>query len=125
LSKTIYRHNLGLDMDNILQSIKKLIGISEEHTSFDEDILVYINTALSTIKQASNITSEEITEISSETTWSNINLKQDIKSNLKTYLYLKVKLLFDPPASSTISAVIEKQISELEWRINIATDKIK
>lgn len=112
-------------MDNILQSIKKLIGIAEEHTSFNEDILVYINTALSTIKQAGNITSEEITEISSETTWSNINLKQDIKSNLKTYLYLKVKLLFDPPASSTISAVIEKQISELEWRINIATDKIK
>ena len=104
-------------MDSILTSIKKLLGITEEYDHFDPDIIMHINTALSTLTQLGVGPSEGFMIEDKTATWSDfISDKKEVIS-VKTYVYLKVKLLFDPPQSSFVIEAIKNQLSELEWRI--------
>ena len=105
--------------DSILKSIKKVLGIHENDSSFDIDITMHINGVFSTLNQlgVGPINSFFITGDSE--TWSdflggakNINPGQ-------TYGYLRVRLIFDPPATSFTIASMEKQAEQLEWRLNI------
>lgn len=105
-------------MDSILDTIKKMIGIDTADTAFDTDIIVNINSVLSTLDQL-GIGPDECLVITNNTeTWSQLlGTKTNIEM-VKSYIYLKVKLLFDPPASSTILEAYQRQITELEWRMN-------
>lgn len=111
-------------MDSILQTIKKMLGPDVSCTVFDADIIIHINSALSTLNQLGVGPSEGFAITDETATWSDfISDKKNIEF-VKSYVYLKVRLVFDPPSSSAVLAAIEKQISELEWRINVAVDPV-
>lgn len=111
-------------MDSILTSIKKPLGVSIDDDQFDTDIIMHINTALMTLTQLGVGPSEgfEITDDSE--TWDDLlSGGPDIKLNaVITYVYLKVKLLFDPWLSATVIDAMERQVKELEWRIREAVE---
>lgn len=104
--------------ENILTSIKKLLGIYEENTDFDTDIIIHINSVITILNQL-GIGPDKGFEIDDNTTWGDY-LDDDTKLNsVKTYIYLKVKLIFDPPMSSAIKEANKQMIDELEWRLNL------
>ena len=109
-------------MESILTSIKKMLGIAEDYEHFDTDIIMHINTVFMILTQLGVGPSEGfIIEGEGETWFDFIGDKITIEA-VRSYIYLKVKLLFDPPLSSAVMESYNRQISELEWRLNIAVD---
>ena len=111
-------------MDSILISIKKLLGISEDYTQFDADIIMHINTVFLNLTQLGVGPSKGFSISDDISEWSDF---VDIENNeqlqaIKSYVYLKVKLLFDPPPSSSVIESMNRMISELEWRLNVAVE---
>lgn len=103
---------------SILKSVKKVLGIASDYTVYDEDILMHINTAFSTLTQlgVGPSTGFEIQDDTAE--WINY-VGDDMELNtVKTYVYLRVRQLFDPPTTSFAIGAMEKQIEQLEWRLN-------
>ena len=103
--------------DSILNDIKKALGIAEDYTAFDQEIILHTNTAIMFAEQL-GLPPFKIT--SKTETWD--QYLAAITKNLeavKTYLYLQVRLVFDPPANSFVVTAIEKQLQEYAWRINI------
>lgn len=112
-------------MDSILNSIKKMLGIEEDCTHFDQDIIIHINSSIMVLNQLGigPATGFSITGVDEK--WSDIvGDRLDIEA-VKTYIYLKVKLLFDTPTSSFVIDAIEKQITQLEWRLNVQVEKLE
>ncbi len=111
-------------MESILDSIKKLLGISDEYTQFDNDIIMHINTVFMNLTQLGVGPEEGFFIEDNSATWTDfVDLKNEIQLNaVKTYVYLKVKLLFDPPLSSSVVQSMNNMISELEWRLNAVVD---
>lgn len=107
---------------SILTSIKKLLGVAEDYTEFDEDIMTNINSVFLNLTQL-GVGPEEGFMIEDNTAvWEDfINNSVQLQA-VKTYVYLKVKLLFDPPLSSSVTESINRMIAELEWRLNAAVD---
>ena len=109
-------------MESILTSIKKLLGIEEEYTQFDNDIIMYINTVFLNLTQL-GVGPEEGFLIEDDTaTWYDFIGDSNQLQAVKSYMYLKVKLLFDPPLSSSVIESMNRMIAELEWRLNVAVD---
>ena len=111
-------------MDNaesILTSIKKLLGIEEEYTHFDADIIMHTNSVFSILGQIGVGPETGFAISSDEETWDQFITGEKF-SMVKSYVYLKVRLLFDPPISSAAIESINRQISELEWRLFVAAD---
>lgn len=110
-------------MESILTSIKKLLGITEEYDIFDADIIIHINTVFAILTQIGVGPSEGFSIQDKTTIWNDFIPGSDPRlNNVKTYVYLKVKLIFDPPQSSTTIEAIKQTIAELEWRLNIQVD---
>lgn len=108
--------------DSILQSTKKLLGFDASYDAFDLDITTHINSAFSTLYQAGVGPVEGFFIEDKSAKW-NLFLGDNMHIlDVKTYIYLKVKLLFDPPTSSFGLSAIEKQLDELIWRLNVAAD---
>ena len=107
---------------SILTSIKKLLGVAEDYAEFDEDIMTHINSVFLNLTQL-GVGPEEGFMIEDNTAeWADfINDSIQLQA-VKTYVYLKVKLLFDPPLSSSVTESINRMIAELEWRLNAAVD---
>ena len=106
-------------MDSILKTIKKLLGISDEETHFDTDIIMHINSVFSILHQL-GVGPDKSFSIQDDTaTWNDFIEDDNNFNDVRTYIYLKVRLLFDPPASSSVMNAMERQISELEWRLNV------
>ena len=101
--------------NNILSSMKKFLGVCPEYTAFDEQILMYVNSAFSTLKQL-GIGGDNGIEVDENTEWSVIITKQRFNF-LKAYVNMRVKLMFDPPTSSFALEALKEQINEYEWRI--------
>lgn len=104
-------------MESILTSIKKLLGIEADYTHFDEELIIYINGAIGELNQigagVDSFTVNGITE-----TWA--DLLGDRVADLamaKTFVYLKVRLIFDPPSSSFLVSAITTQLAESAWRL--------
>ena len=113
----------GANMESILNSTKKLLGITEDYDYFDQDIIININSVFMILNQMGVGPKEAFTISDDTSTWNDfIGTSSNIES-VKTYMYLKVRLMFDPPASGTITEVIKATISELEWRLNVESDK--
>ncbi len=109
-------------MESILTSIKKLLGIEEEYKHFDPDIVMQINSAFGVLTQL-GVGPEEGFFIEDEgAVWSDYLFGDRRLEFVKTYIYLKVRLGFDPPQSSAAIEAINRQISELEWRINLTVE---
>lgn len=105
-----------------MTSIKKLLGITEEYEHFDAGLILDINSVLSSLTQIGVGPAEGFSIKTKEETWEQL-LPNDPRLNfVKSYVHLKVRLLFDPPLSSAVMEAINRQISELEWRIHIAAD---
>jgi hypothetical protein len=112
-------------MESILTSIKKLLGIAEEYTHFDADLIIHINSVFSILTQIGVGPAEGFSIKDESSVWEDFvpdNAKLEL---IKSYTYMKVKLLFDPPLSSAVIESTNRIISELEWRIQVATDPIK
>lgn len=106
--------------DSILTSIKKLLGITESCTDFDTDIIMHINTVLMTLNQL-GVGTEGFQIEDKNAVWSEF-IKSDKLAATKSYVYLRVKLLFDPPLNSAIIEAIKESIKELEWRLNVRVE---
>lgn len=108
--------------ESILNSTKNLLGLSESDKSFDPMIINYINSALSTLTQL-GVGPETGYSISGEDEeWAEFSSDAPSLGNIKIYVYVKVRLLFDPPTTSFAISALEKQAVELEWRINSMID---
>lgn len=105
--------------ESILDSTKKVIGLAEDNTDFDVDIIMHINTAFSTLNQLGVGPDDGFAIEDADAVWSDFLMDVLPLNNIKTYVYLRVRMLFDPPTTSFTIAAMEKQIEELEWRINV------
>lgn len=107
-------------MDSILTSIKKVLGIEEEYEHFDVDLIMSINTVLSILTQMGIGPKNGFSITSKLETWEDfLGDKLPNLQMVKSYVEKKVKLMFDPPQSSTLVNVMNETIKELEWRIYI------
>ena len=109
-------------MDSILTSIKKLLGITEEYENFDQDIIMHINSAFMILNQLGVGPKSGFSINDKSSTWDEFIPESSNLEAVKTYVHLKVKLMFDPPLSSTVIEAIKSQINELEWRLNVSVD---
>ena len=114
-----------MDSDSILTSIKKLLGIAEEDENFDMDIVMHINTVLLTLTQLGVGPPDGFTIMDDQARWSDFLSNSKQFEAVKTYVFLKVRLLFDPPQSSSVIGAMNRSISELEWRINLTAETIQ
>ena len=108
--------------ESILTSIKKLLGIPEDYEHFDQDIIIHINSVFMILNQLGVGPTEEFTIADKTAVWSDFISDNKKFESVKTYVYMKVRLLFDPPLSSAVMDCINKVINELEWRLNVAAE---
>lgn len=114
-------------MDSILTSIKKMLGPSAEDTHFDPDIIMHINTVLMDLNQLGVGPEEGFAIADANAKWTDFVPEASMVKleGIKSYIYLRVRLLFDPPTNSAVIESINKQIDKLEWRINVAAESTK
>jgi hypothetical protein len=113
-------------MESILTSIKKLLGIDEEYTHFDSDIIMHINTVFMILSQIGVGPSKGFRITGDRETWDDF-IPEMGEKNLeatKTYIYDRVKLLFDPPTGTVVMQATKDAANELEWRLNIAAESM-
>lgn len=107
---------------SILNSIKNLLLVPDDLTEFDNMIITHINSVFLNLAQL-GVGPEEGFSIEDETAeWDEFISDNAQLQSVKSYMYLKVKLLFDPPLSSSVIESMNRQIAELEWRLNVAVD---
>lgn len=109
-------------MDSILTSIKKLLGIDDGYNHFDPDIIMHINSVFMILTQMGVGPSEGFAIEDKTATWDEFIEDPAKLQAVKSYMHLKVKLLFDPPQSSAVTEAMNRMISEFEWRLNVAVD---
>lgn len=112
-------------MDSILTSIKKMLGIGEEYDHFDPDIIMHINSVLAILTQLGVGPENGFSITDKSATWNEFISDSPKLVFVKSYMHLKVRLLFDPPLGSAVIDAIQRQISELEWRIQVEADPIR
>lgn len=106
---------------SILLTVKKMLGIAEEYHAFDLDIIIHINSVFLTLNQL-GIGPERPFQITDESEiWSNFVDTTEVPG-VQSYVYLKTRLAFDPPTNSFLVDAIQKQIAELEWRMNVQVE---
>ena len=108
--------------ESILTSIKKLLGITEDYDYFDQDIIMHINAAFMVLTQLGIGPSEGFLITDDTDTWSDFIDDSNDLGSIQSYVYMKVKLMFDPPQNSFTVDSMTKLVNELEWRLNVAAD---
>lgn len=108
--------------DSILISTKKILGLDEAYTVFDLDVITHINSAFTTLTQLAvgppgGFSIEDDTAL-----WADFITPEMNLNAVKTYVYLRVRLLFDPPSTAYLVTATQEQIRELEWRLNVQAD---
>lgn len=107
---------------SILVSTKKILGVAEDDPDFDLDILTHINSVFSTLQQLGVGPDEGFMIEDADATWDDF-LNADNRLNaVKTYVYLRIRMLFDPPATSFHLEAIKQQLAEMEWRLNVSAE---
>lgn len=105
--------------ESILTSTKKMLGLGADYTAFDVDILIHINSVFSTLHQLGIGPDEGFMIENATATWTDFLADDPRLNNVKTYMYLRVRMLFDPPTTSYLINAMDEQRKELEWRINV------
>ena len=109
-------------MDSILTSVKKMLGISEEYTHFDDDLIMHINSVFMLLNQL-GVGPNKYFSISDKTAvWTDFVSASEAPA-VKSYMYLKVRKMFDPPTSSSVASSMDNLINELEWRLTITASE--
>jgi hypothetical protein len=108
--------------ESILVSIKKLLGIAEDYTHFDADIIMHINTVFMILMQLGVGPTSGFSISDEDAVWSEFLPTGQQLESVKTYMYLRVKMMFDPPQSGTVIKSTENLIKELEFRLNVEVD---
>lgn len=111
-------------MDSILTSVKKLLGIAEDYTHFDIDIIMHINTVFMELNQIGVGPEEGFAIEDKHDLWSDFIPPTDtvLFEGAKSYMALRVRLLFDPPLNAAVIESINRQVERLEWRLNVAAE---
>ena len=108
---------------SILTSTKNILGLSEEYTPFDLSIVTFINQTFAKLTQL-GVGPDNGFFIEDETTeWEEVTLTPKMLNFVKTFVFLEVKRLFDPPGTSFLGAAVDKQIDEFVWRISVQRDE--
>lgn len=111
-------------MDSILLSVKKLLGIASDYKQFDTDVIIHINSVFLTLNQLGIGPDDGFSIAGESEEWSDyIPDNQLLLNAVKSYIYLKVKMLFDPSLTSSINDLMKEEIKELEWRMNLLADE--
>lgn len=110
-------------INSILLSIKKVLGIDSSYTAFDEDILMHINSVFSNLTQLGLGPSVGATVTDATDTWSTFFGANPKLNAIRSYVYLRVRLLFDPPTTSYLISAMNDQIREIEWRLNVTREE--
>lgn len=110
--------------DSILDSTKKMLGFEPDYTAFDLDIITHINTVFFTLQQLGVGPDQGFMIVDREATWAEF-VGTDNINGVKSYVYLRVRLLFDPPTSSFHLESLNKQAGELEWRLNVKMEEVR
>ncbi len=110
-------------MDSILTSIKKLLGIAEDYEHFDADIIMHINSVFMILTQIGIGPSEGFSIEDKSSKWTDFIPKESsVNFNaVKTYMHLRVRLLFDTP-TGTVLDMCKQQADEIEWRLKVAAE---
>lgn len=111
-------------MDSILNSVKKKLGIQEDYPHFDEDIIMDINSVFMILNQLGVGPDEPFTIEDEDTYWDDFIDNTRIEA-VKSYMYMRVRLMFDPPTSGFLVDSLKKQIDELEWRMLVQAETPK
>lgn len=108
--------------ESILDSIKKMIGVDKDYGAFDVDLIIAINGVFTILNQLGVGPEKEYSIAGPDETWLEFFGVTDAINLVKPYMYLKCKLIFDPPSSGVLNEALERQIAEYEWRIMIQAD---
>lgn len=110
-------------MESILTSIKKMLGLTEDYEHFDVDIIMHINSTFRVLNQLGVGPSKAFRIVDDGDTWSDF-MPEDCEGfdEVKTYVYQRVKLLFDPPLSSSHLTALKESIAEFEWRLQVESE---
>ena len=111
--------------ESILLSVKKMLDLDKDYDVFDPELIIHINSVFGTLHQL-GVGPEDQFRISGDSeTWSEFDTEGEQTDEVKSYVYLRVRLLFDPPSSSFVLSSFQEQLKELEWRLNVKADEIK
>lgn len=112
--------DLNYDMDSVLDTVKKSLGIPKDHTEFDVDIIMHINSTFAKLYQMGVGPRDSVFSIEdSEGAWSDFVQARDEIEMVRSFMYIEVRLMFDPPTASLLSSLQERQ-KEYEWRLTVA-----
>lgn len=110
--------------ESILDSIKKTLNIDPSDTAFDTDIQIHINSVFLTLNQLGIGPVDGYMITGNEETWDDyLGVTDKNLAAVKSYMYLRVRLLFDPPATSYVITSFEKQIDQFEFRLNVNAER--
>ena len=110
---------------SIFNSIKALLGPDADYDAFDQDIMIFINSALATLTQLGIGPDDGFRITGPNETWNDLLGDSKDLDSVKQYIYMKVKMAFDPPANSFVMTAYEEACKEFEWRLNVAVDPKK
>lgn len=110
------------ETESILTSIKKMLGVDEAYTHFDPDIIMHINSALNVLQQLGVGPKEGFSIEDKSASWTDFVSDKKTVQMVKSYVYLKVRIIFDPPTTSSVLEAFKEQAAEYEWRLNVAVD---
>ena len=110
------------DSESILNAIKKMLGPTSDDTHFDADLIIHINSVFAILSQMGVGPKDGFSIQDDSTLWSSYIDGPEMQM-VKSYMYLKVRLIFDPPTSSSVMDSTNKLIDEYEWRLHVGGDK--
>lgn len=108
-------------MDSILTSTKKFLGITEDYTHFDPQIIMHINSVFFMLNQLGVGPDEPYRIEDKSDEWSDFTSATDVEA-IRSFVYLRVRLLFDPPTNAALLSAMKEEIREIEWRLNVQVD---
>jgi hypothetical protein len=108
--------------DSILTSTKKILGLPDDYTVFDLDVIMHINSVFSTLNQLGIGPDLGFMIEDKSAVWSDFLGTDPRLNSVKQYVFLRVKLIFDPPDVGYVLTSMEKQIEELGWRLNVVRE---
>ena len=109
--------------DSILDTTKKLLGFESDYTAFDLDIITHINTVFFTLQQLGVGPSQGFSILDRESAWEEFTGLDSINA-VKSYMFMRVRLMFDPPSSSFHLESLNKQAQEMEWRLHVHMEEV-
>ena len=110
------------EYDSILLSTKKALGLSSDYTPFDPEIIMHINSVLNILNELGVGPLEGFSITGSDETWDQFTT-EILERMCRTYMFLRVKLLFDPPTAATMYEAMSRQVDELGWRLNVSAEQ--